>query len=197
MFTSRAEYRLILREDNADLRLTEMGRKLGLIKEEQWEAFSLKREAIEQEKQRLSSIVVHPNTIAGDAIQGLVGKSLEREYKAIELLRRPELNYFQLTQVQGIGSPVIDNKVAEQVEIQTKYAGYVERQHVEIERQRRHEETTIPIHFDYDQVIGLSNEVRQKLSDIKPVSVGHASRIPGITPAAVSLLLVHLKKRSG
>lgn len=196
MFTSRAEYRLILREDNADLRLTEIGRKLGLVDDTRWAAYCDKVEAIEQEKQRLLSLLIRPETPAGEEFKQIFEQSLEREFRAAELLKRPEVNYSQLMQISGIGPGIADEKAAEQIEIQAKYEGYIQRQYSEIERQRRHEETNIPVQLDYDKVAGLSAEVRQKLKALKPVSIGQATRIPGMTPAAISLLLVHIKKQS-
>lgn len=196
MFTSRAEYRLLLREDNADLRLTEQGYKLGLIDAARWQAFSEKREAITQEQQRLQSLSVQPNSIAGSALASLLETPLSREHKAMDLLRRPELTYPSLMQLEGIGPGVADPKVAEQVEIQAKYQGYIDRQTVDIERQRRYETLRLPSHLDYSQISGLSTEVRQKLAQAKPETLGMAARIPGVTPAAISLLLVHLKKRA-
>lgn len=195
MFTSRAEYRLFLREDNADLRLTPKGRELGLVDDERWGAFEQKRTQVAQEIQRLQSILVRPASTAGTQVAALLGKPLEREYRVLELLRRPELNYQQLMTLEQVGPGITDEIAAEQIEIQTKYAGYIERQQTEIERQGRHDETGIPMAFDYTSVKGLSNEVRQKLTQVKPVTIGQASRIAGITPAAVSLLLIHLKKR--
>lgn len=197
MFTSRAEYRLILREDNADLRLTEVGYKLGLVDEARWQAFSTKRAAISAETQRLQNILIRPVGESAEKIAALTGNQLEREFRALELLRRPEINYAVLQQLAEVATATVDAKVAEQVEVQVKYEGYVQRQGLEIERQRRHEETVLPTHLDYEQVTGLSAEVRQKLLQVKPVTVGQAARIPGVTPAAVSILLVHLKKRSG
>lgn len=194
MFTSRAEYRLILREDNADLRLTEIGHNLGLVAEEQWEQFVRKREAIEREKQRLTTTWILPHTPVGKKIGDLLGKPLEREYKLIDLLKRPEASYYSLMDTAITEGPFVEPKVAEQVEIQTKYAGYIQRQTDEIARHRHHEETSLPKDLDYGSVQGLSSEVRQKLSQVKPVTVGQAARIPGVTPAAISLLLVHLKK---
>jgi tRNA uridine 5-carboxymethylaminomethyl modification enzyme len=193
MFTSRAEYRLLLREDNADLRLTEIARHYGLVSEEHWQAFCEKREAIEKEKQRLKGIVVHPNTPADLRLQSEVGRGLDREYHAIELLRRPEITYASLANILSDGH-LIDEKVAEQVEIQTKYDGYISRQMTEIERQRRHEETFIPPGFDYDLIPGLSAEVREKFKRTQPSTLGQAARIPGITPAAISILLIFLKR---
>lgn len=196
MFTSRAEYRLLLREDNADLRLTEKGRELGLVNDARWQSFSEKREAIERERKRINDTWVRPQTAAAEAIEKLLQQPLGREYRVLDLLRRPELSYEALMSVTEIGPAVVDVKVAEQVEIQVKYDGYVERQLDQIERQRKHEETKLPETFDYKNVSGLSAEVREKLLRIKPSTIGQASRIPGVTPAAISLLLVHLKKRS-
>ncbi len=196
MFTSRAEHRLILREDNADLRLTAKGHELGLVDDVRWQKFSEKRETIEQETQRLKNTWIRPATEAANQITVMIGNTIEREYRALDLLRRPELNYFQLMQLAEVGPGVSDSKAAEQVEIQAKYAGYIERQQTEIERQRRHEDTQIPVNLDYNKVTGLSTEVRQKLMATKPITMGLASRIPGVTPAAVSLLLVHLKKKN-
>lgn len=196
MFTSRAEYRLLLREDNADLRLTEKGHQLGLIHDTRWQAFCEKRACIEREQQRLTDLWVRPQTETGKAVEQLLQQPLAREYRAIDLLRRPEVNYIDLTVLPGIGSEVTDPKVAEQVAIQAKYGGYIERQLLEIERQRRHEETLLSQDLDYQQVTGLSTEVSEKLNKAKPLSVGQAARIPGITPAAISLLLVYLKKQN-
>jgi tRNA uridine 5-carboxymethylaminomethyl modification enzyme len=194
MFTSRAEYRLSLRQDNADLRLTETGHRLGLVDAAQWAAFCTKRAAIEQEQQRLAAVLVRPDSHAGQAVAGLLDRPLAREQHAAELLRRPELDYRTLTAIPGLGPPVADAAVAEQVEIQAKYAGYLERQAGEIDRQRRHQEQTLPPEFDYNAVRGLSSEVCEKLLDARPQTIGQAARIPGITPAAISLLLIHIKK---
>lgn len=194
MFTSRAEYRLLLREDNADVRLTTKGRELGLVDDQRWQAFETKRAAVAKETERLKNIFVRPETLAGEQVAQIVGKKLEREYRALELLRRPEINYQQLISLENIGAGVADVKVAEQVEIQLKYAGYIEHQKLEIERQHRHEETKIPEYFDFSKINSLSTEEKQKLIKTKPQTVGQAARIPGITPAAISLLLVHLKK---
>jgi tRNA uridine 5-carboxymethylaminomethyl modification enzyme len=195
MFTSRAEYRLILREDNADLRLTPAARELGLIDDEHWQTFESKREAIEHEQRRLGGLVIMPDSEPGRELSGWLDKPLAREYRASELLRRPEINYERLT--SAIGGAVEDEGVAEQVEIQAKYSGYLQRQHAEIEKARRHEQTRIPNLLDYKNVRGLSAEVSQKLSENRPETIGQASRIPGITPAAISLLMVHLKKTAG
>ena len=194
MFTSRAEHRLLLREDNADLRLTEIGRELGLVDDTRWRAFSEKREAIERETQRLKATVLHPHMLSADETQRVFGDSLARDFKLYDLLRRPNVTYASLTSLAAVGSDISDVAVKEQVEIQCKYAGYIDRQAEEIERQRRNEETYIPAWLDYAQVRGLSNEVRQKLQNQQPATIGQASRIPGVTPAAISLLLVHLKK---
>jgi tRNA uridine 5-carboxymethylaminomethyl modification enzyme len=195
MFTSRAEYRLQLREDNADLRLTERGRELGLVDEARWAAFSAKRDSIETETARLKSLWAAPgNALAAD-IETTLGVAVSRESSAHDLLRRPELDYAKLMRVAALGPGVADAKVAEQVEVQAKYAGYVDRQNDEIERQRRHETTAIPSSFDYAAVSGLSSEVRAKLEKSRPETIGQAARISGITPAAISLLLVHLKRQ--
>jgi len=194
MFTSRAEYRLLLRQDNADLRLTPAGHALGLVDERRWQAFSVRREAIEQEQRRLQSHRVRPATAAGEALSALLDKPLSREQRASELLRRPEIDYRSLMAIEGIGPGVTATDVAEQVEIQAKYAGYLERQQAEIERQQHYREQPLPVNFDYNAVTGLSGEACEKLQDVQPQTIGQAARIPGITPAAVSLLLVHMKK---
>lgn len=192
MFTSRAEYRLILREDNADLRLTEEGRKLGLVGEERWKAFCEKREAIERETQRLRSTWVQPGTEGGDAVNQIVSNPISREYSLMDILKRPEVNYSQIANVKGEG--VSDETVAEQVEIAAKYEGYILRQQEEIDQLRRYENTSLPADLDYSKIGGLSNEIIQKLSKARPETLGVASRISGVTPAAVSQLLIHLKK---
>ncbi|WP_119716792.1 tRNA uridine-5-carboxymethylaminomethyl(34) synthesis enzyme MnmG [Cognatilysobacter tabacisoli] len=194
MFTSRAEYRLQLREDNADLRLTPLGREFGLVDDARWDGFARKREAIERESARLAALWAAPNNALGRAVADALGVEVSRETSATELLRRPELDYAALMRVQAIGPGVDDAAVAEQVEIETKYAGYLERQREDIARQQRHEHTAIPASFDYAVVSGLSAEVRQKLERVRPETVGQAQRIPGMTPAAVSLLLVHLTR---
>lgn len=193
MFTSRAEYRLILREDNADLRLTEKGRELGLVDDARWAAFSAKRESIEREEQRLKSTWVQPNTALGQAIVDKFGTPLSHEYNLLNLLTRPEIDYAGLVEVTG-GSDV-DAQVAEQVEIKTKYAGYIDRQQEEIARLRASEDTRLPADIDYAGISGLSKEIQGKLGQARPETLGQASRIPGVTPAAISLLLIHLKKR--
>ena len=194
MFTSRAEYRLLLRQDNADLRLTPAGRELGLVDERRWRAFNRRREAIEREQQRLHAHIVHPASDTGEAVSRLLGKPLSREQRASELLRRPEVDYRALVDIDGIGPGVADADVAEQVEIQAMYAGYLDRQQAEIERQLHYREQPLPVNFDYNAVRGLSSEACEKLQDVQPQTIGQAARIPGITPAAVSLLLVHIRK---
>jgi len=195
MFTSRAEYRLLLREDNADLRLTAVAHEMGLIDDNRWRAFEQKSEAIEQEKQRLNSTVISPEKQDHDAVAAILGKSVTRAVRLDELLARPEIDYKTLMKLPGAGTPTTDKKVAEQVEIQIKYAGYIGRQQEEIARARRNEDTRIPENMDFKQVKGLSFEVTEKLNDSNPSTIGQAGRIPGMTPAAVSLLLVHLKKQ--
>ncbi|SDO62657.1 tRNA uridine-5-carboxymethylaminomethyl(34) synthesis enzyme MnmG [Pseudomonas jinjuensis] len=194
MFTSRAEYRLILREDNADLRLTEKGRELGLVDDQRWAAFEAKREGIEREEQRLRSTWVRPNTEQGDAIAAHFGTPLAHEYNLLNLLSRPEIDYASLAEITGGGAE--DPQVAEQVEIRTKYAGYIDRQQEEIERLRASENTRLPVDIDYAAISGLSKEIQHKLDNARPETLGQAGRIPGVTPAAISLLLIHLKKRS-
>jgi tRNA uridine 5-carboxymethylaminomethyl modification enzyme len=195
MFTSRAEYRLHLREDNADLRLTETGHALGVVPQARFDAMRRKREAVAHEMQRLGALWAAPNNALGVAIERHLGIAVSRETSALDLLRRPELDYAKLGTVDGIGPAVEDEDVAAQVEVQVKYAGYLERQREEIERQRRHEHTVIPASFDYDKVRGLSAEVLLKLKRTLPATVGQAARISGVTPAAISLLLIHLKRR--
>ncbi len=194
MFTSRAEYRLQLREDNADLRLTEQGRAMGLVDDARWDAFSAKREAIERETARLGDLWVTPDNALGRAVQEALDIGISRETRALDLLRRPEVDYASLVGAEGVGPGVDDPRVAEQVEIQVRYAGYLQRQADEIERNRRQEHEAIPVDFDYQSVRGLSSEAMEKLHRARPDTVGQAARIPGVTPAAVSLLLVHLKK---
>ena len=195
MFTSRAEYRLHLREDNADLRLSETGHALGVVPQARFDALRAKREAVEQELQRLRSVWVTPANALGAAVARELGVTLSRECTVEDLLRRPELDYARLTGVAGIGPAVSREDVAAQVEVQVKYAGYLERQRAEIERQQRNEHTAIPGSFDYDKVRGLSAEVLLKLKRTQPATLGQAARISGVTPAAISLLLVHLKRR--
>ncbi|QTF10537.1 tRNA uridine-5-carboxymethylaminomethyl(34) synthesis enzyme MnmG [Brenneria izadpanahii] len=195
MFTSRAEYRLMLREDNADLRLTEIGRELGMVDDYRWARFNEKLERIEKERQRLRDIRIHPQSEHLDQVNALLKTPLSRESNGEELLRRPEVDYAMLTQLPLFAPALTDEQAAEQVEIQVKYEGYIARQQDEIEKQLRNENTLLPAELDYRQVNGLSNEVIAKLNDHKPGSIGQASRISGITPAAISILLVWLKKQ--
>ncbi|NTX85476.1 tRNA uridine-5-carboxymethylaminomethyl(34) synthesis enzyme MnmG [Citrobacter youngae] len=195
MFTSRAEYRLMLREDNADLRLTEIGRELGLVGDERWARFNEKLERIEQERQRLKSTWVNPLAESAAEVNAHLATPLSREASGEDLLRRPDMTYAQLTSLSVFAPALDDPQAAEQVEIQVKYEGYIARQQDEIERQQRNENTLLPATLDYRQVSGLSNEVIAKLNDHKPVSIGQASRISGVTPAAISILLVWLKKQ--
>lgn len=192
MFTSRAEYRLLLREDNADLRLTEKGREIGLVTDSHWQQFCEKREAIELERQRIKSTWVQPHSKEAKQIQPLLANEISREYSLYDLLKRPEVTHQDISAL----TPELDieAKVSEQVEIDAKYAGYISRQQEEIDRLRRHENTAIPETFDYSKVSGLSNEIKQKLGEAKPETLARASRIPGVTPAAISLLLITLKK---
>ncbi|MBT8138095.1 MAG: tRNA uridine-5-carboxymethylaminomethyl(34) synthesis enzyme MnmG [Gammaproteobacteria bacterium] len=194
MFTSRAEYRLTLREDNADLRLTAKGHELGLIDDHRWQSFCAHRDGIAAETARLKKLLVRPERLSQQDLAKIPGGTLRREQHAVDLLRRPGMSYDILVQLPGIGPGVAAPRVAAQVEIKARYAGYIERQNAEIVKQQRHEEQAIPDGIDYDIVRGLSHEVRQKLNDVQPQTVGQASRIPGVTPAAISLLLVHLKK---
>jgi len=192
MFTSRAEYRLQLREDNADLRLTQTGRELGLVGDERYARFSRKRETLEREQQRLRGVWIRPAQVAGHPELS----DLAREAPAAELLRRPGISYAGLMAVPGAGPGVADGAIAEQIEIQARYSGYIERQQAEIERHRHHEDMPLPETFDFAAVHGLSHEVRQKLAAHRPATIGQASRLSGVTPAAISLLLVHLRRRS-
>lgn len=195
MFTSRAEYRLQLREDNADLRLTEIGRRLGLVNDERWQVFTRKKAAIEAEQQRLGSIWVTPDNGIGRSLNETLGVALSKESTALDLLKRPEIAYSDLMKVVGLGPGASDVKVAEQVDVQVRYAGYVTRQAAEVEKNQRNEQTRIPAGFDYSEVKSLSAELREKLQHTLPESIGQATRIPGMTPAAISLLLVFLKRR--
>jgi tRNA uridine 5-carboxymethylaminomethyl modification enzyme len=195
MFTSRAEYRLMLREDNADLRLTEKGRELGLVDDARWARFNQKLEMIELERQRLRGIWVNPRSEQVELVNANLSAPLSKEASAEELLRRPEMTYELLTSLAPFGPSVPDAQAAEQVEIQVKYEGYIARQQDEIEKQQRNENTLLPLDLDYRQVNGLSNEVIAKLNDHKPTSIGQATRISGITPAAISILLIWLKKQ--
>ena len=194
MFTSRAEYRLQLREDNADLRLTEKGHELGLVDDNRWNTFCQKRDAIEAERQRLHDIWVTPGNGLARALEAEYGIPLNKESRALGLLKRPEMDYRKLVSVAGIGPGVADTRVAEQIEIQVRYAGYLDRQQDDIDRRRRNERKSIAKDIDYALVRGLSSEAREKLDLGRPDTIGQASRIPGVTPAAISLLLVHLKK---
>ncbi|MDO6784382.1 tRNA uridine-5-carboxymethylaminomethyl(34) synthesis enzyme MnmG [Neptunomonas phycophila] len=193
MFTSRAEYRLILREDNADLRLTEKGRELGLVGDERWAAFCKKRESIELEQQRLRSTWIQPNTPEAEKLAAKLSSPMNREYNLADLLKRPELSYADVATLKGEHQE--DPQVAEQVEIQFKYAGYIDRQLEDIEKMRLQEDTPLPESFDYDIIGGLSNELKSKLNQQRPSTLAQASRIQGMTPAAISLLLVQLKKQ--
>jgi tRNA uridine 5-carboxymethylaminomethyl modification enzyme len=195
MFTSRAEYRLMLREDNADLRLTEAGRKLGLIDDVRWSAFNRKRDAIAAEQQRLRTTWVSPNSARAEYAGQVLGKPIEREYTLMDLLKRPGVTHASIAAL--VQSEAVDAVVAEQVEIQAKYQGYIARQLDEVARAENHESLALPSGLDYRSVRGLSIEVQQKLNDHRPETVGQASRISGITPAALSLLLVHLKRGIG
>ena len=196
MFTSRAEYRLILREDNADMRLTEKGHELGLVSEERWAAFCEKREAIEQETQRMKSSWIVPNTPEAELINPKLETPISHEYSLLDLLKRPGVEYADVANLKNAPEQPVSEQVSEQVQISVKYAGYISRQAEDIERLRRQENTPLPENMDYSVIDGLSNEVKQKLSEARPATLAAASRIQGVTPAAVSLLLVHLKKRA-
>jgi tRNA uridine 5-carboxymethylaminomethyl modification enzyme len=201
MFTSRAEYRLSLREDNADMRLTEIGRKLGVVGDAQWEAFERKRESVALELERLRATWVNPRILAAAESERVIGQAIEREYNLADLLRRPGVEYDKLMTMQGnegqalAGPGVEDPAVKEQVEIQLKYSGYIDRQAREVERHDYYENLKLPENLNYLEITALSIEVRQKLDKQRPETLGQASRISGVTPAAISLLLVHLKKR--
>ena len=194
MFTSRAEYRLSLREDNADQRLTEIGRGLGLVDDLRWQRFEAKREAMARESERLKATWVNPNNLPDEHAQRLLGQSIEREYSLFDLLRRPQVAYADLVNLPNAGPGIADQEAAEQVEIEAKYAGYVTRQLDEIERQRGQEHQALPLDFDYMSLNSLSIEVRQKLNQAKPATLGQASRVAGVTPAAISVLMVYLKR---
>ena len=202
MFTSRAEYRLTLREDNADTRLTPVGRRLGLVCDERWAAFELKTALVDSESKRLSACLVRPSDFQ-DGGESLLGAPLSRETRALELLRRPGVTHHALTSVDSVGPRLTDDReygelaeqVVSRVEIETRYAGYLARQQREVERNARDSEVRLPDDLDYGRVAGLSAEIREKLIEFKPGTIGQASRLPGVTPAAVSLLLVHLRKR--
>jgi len=197
MFTSRAEHRLLLREDNADLRLTETGRRLGLVDDERWRRFEAKREAIERERERLRACWLRPERLDPEQAARVLGEPLRREARALDLLARPHVRHAALAELIGPAPAEVTPEVAEQVEIQARYAGYIERQRAEIERQREQETRPLPDTFDYSAVRGLSMEVREKLMRARPATIGQAARIPGVTPAAISLLLIHLKRRAG
>ncbi len=194
MFTSRAEYRLMLREDNADLRLTETGRRLGIVNDARWDAFNRKRDAIATEQERLKSVWVNPRTLAREDAERVLGKGIEREYTLSDLLRRPDVSYAALMSLPNAGPGVVDAEIAEQIEVQAKYSGYITRQQDEVERREAQGSLKLPADLDYAEVRGLSREVQQKLNRFKPETVGQAARMQGVTPAAVSLLLVHLKR---
>ncbi len=194
MFTSRAEYRLLLREDNADQRLTEIGHQLGIVDDARWQQYATKRDQIDAESTKLKATWLHPEKHDSAEVERVIGQKLTREANLLELLRRPDVTYASLMSLPGMESTITDPKVAEQVEIQAKYTGYIDRQRDEIARQKRHESTVLPEQLPYDQVKGLSTEVQEKLARIRPITLGQAARIPGVTPAAISLLLVYLKK---
>ena len=193
MFTSRAEYRLMLREDNADLRLTEQGRNMGLVDDTRWQRFSEKREAIIRETDRLASTWIHPGTPQAEELADKLKDPITREYSLADLLKRPELEFSDIANLKG--EAIKDEQAAEQVAIQAKYAGYIDRQQSDIDRLRRYENMLLPEDLDFELIAGLSNEVKQKLSEARPTSLARAGRIPGVTPAAISLLLIYLKKR--
>ncbi len=203
MFTSRAEYRLLLREDNADLRLTGKARELGLIDDARWSRFEFKREAVEKEAARLNSLMVRPADVDEQTATEVFGAPLNRESLALDLMRRPDVDHHAVLQLDCVGAGTaigdcdaeLDGQIRDQVAIQARYSGYIDRQQAEIDRQRRHATTGLPGDIDYESVSGLSNEARQKLQVVRPATIGQASRIPGVTPAAVSLLLIHLKKK--
>ena len=195
MFTSRAEYRLSLREDNADLRLTEVGRAMNLVSDERWDAFNRKRDAVASEAERMKSIWINPRIVAAEDVQRVLGTSIEREYCLFDLLRRPDVTYASLMTLPNSGTPATSNAVIAQLEIQAKYQGYIDRQQDEIDKTLAHEQMAIPADMDYATVRALSIEVRQKLTQVRPETLGQAARIQGVTPAAISLLLVHLKRR--
>jgi len=194
MFTSRAEYRLSLREDNADLRLTEQGRAFGLVDDVRWAAFCAKREAIVRESERLKSTWVNPAILPVEAAERVLGKGIEHEYSLFELLRRPEIRYAALMTLPQAGMALTDPLVIEQIEIQAKYQGYIDRQRDEVERAATLENTALPANLDYAVVAGLSRELQQKLAQHRPQTLGQASRLQGMTPAAISMLLIHLKR---
>jgi len=194
MFTSRAEYRLQLREDNADLRLTQIGRRLGTVGDARWDAFCRKRDAVAAELERLKSTWISPRMLSEPESQRVFGQPLEREYALTDLLRRPGVDYATLTTLEAAAPAVADPDVAAQVEVQVKYAGYIDRQREEVARAEDHAQTPLPLDFDYRGVRGLSVEVQQRLNQHKPQTIGQASRVQGVTPAAIALLLVHARR---
>ena len=194
MFTSRAEYRLQLREDNADLRLTEKAHQLGLVDDLRMATFERKRISIENEQKRFEKTWIHPHKLDTEQMVHALGQALQREASLMELLRRPEVSYHDLIRLAGLDNPLVDQQAVRQLEIQARYSGYIDRQLAEIERQKLNENLAVPGDVDFSNVYGLSSEVRQKLDETRPQTIGQAARIPGVTPAAVSLLLVHLKK---
>lgn len=196
MFTSRAEFRLLLREDNADLRLTEQGRELGLVDDERWRAFEAKRDGIERERQRLRDLWIRPGSPAAEVLSRRFNMPLSREVRALDLLARPEISHQKLEQLPGVHATAVSSQVSEQLEIQVKYSGYIQRQQQEIERLIEKESVPLPPDLDYQSVRGLSLEVMEELSAGRPATLGQAGRLPGVTPAALSLLLIHLKKRA-
>lgn len=195
MFTSRAEYRLLLREDNADERLTPRGRELGLVDDRRWVRFQQRQAEIEQETRRLAGCIVHPGALTTAEAAAFPGGAPTRESPALDLLRRPEVGHADLVSLACVGDAAVAPEVAAQIEVRCRYDGYIRRQQAEIDRQRRQETMRLPDELDYRQVRGLSHEVRQKLLEARPATLGQAARLPGVTPAAVSLLLVHLKRR--
>jgi tRNA uridine 5-carboxymethylaminomethyl modification enzyme len=194
MFTSRAEYRLQLREDNADMRLTEIGRALGMVDDARWDAFNRKRDAVARETERLKATWVNPAILPAEDATRLIGKPIDHEYSLFELLRRPNLGYAQVLALPGGGAGEADPRVAEQVEIAAKYQGYIDRQNEEVEKQREQETLRLPDDLDYSLLTGLSIEVRQRLQKVRPETLGQAARLQGITPAAISVLLVYAKR---
>ena len=196
MFTSRAEYRLLLREDNADLRLTATGWTLGMVDDQRWRAFEAKRKGIVRLQAEMTTSMVKPNSPEALKIDGILSTPLQQEATLADLLRRPEVKIDHLALISADIANQSDGQILDQVEIQAKYAGYIERQQTEIDRTRRYDNWSLPEDFDYVNVVGLSNEVREKLCRTRPETLGQAARIQGVTPAAISLLLVHLKKKS-
>jgi tRNA uridine 5-carboxymethylaminomethyl modification enzyme len=199
MFTSRAEYRLTLREDNADVRLTPDGRQLGLVSDERWALYEAKQDAVAREYTRLSAHLVRPAQVPEDWAQRVLGGPLSREQTAFDLLRRPEVSYEDLETLMGpLDDQGLDDRLPAQVRlallVRARYAGYIDRQHDEIERQRDHEQLSLPATLDYAAIAGLSSEVRQKLIEARPATLGQASRLPGLTPAAIAILVVHIKR---